>query len=207
MAPLGDKIVTAATAGGLRRGLSTTPATGAAVAVIALATALCWNAVALADDTPAPPPATTTVPDAPPPEPYQPPPRVAEPKKAVTAPRPAPASRTRTPAYSPPRRATYTPPVVSRPSVQSQARKPRSKPKAARKRQAQRTVAKQTPVNVTLAPLAEVLAAVQPTVIAEPEDSEPYLWLAGVSFAALAVAGSSLLRLTLRSTESGWTRQ
>lgn len=232
MAPLGDKIVTAATAGGPRRGLSATPATGEsadaiagfalavlggvalparlgrvpAVAAIALATALCWNGMALADDPPAPPPATTTVPDAPPPEPYQPPARVAKPKATVSVSRPAPASRTRTPAYSPPRRATYTPPpVVARPSVQSPARKSRSKARVARKRQTRprRTADKQPPVKVTLAPMAEVLAAVQSPVSADGDDNEPYLWLAGLSFAALAVAGSSVLRLTLRSTESG----
>jgi hypothetical protein len=231
MAPLGDKIVTAATAGGPRRGLPATPATGEsadaiagfapavgraalpaglgrvpAVAAIALASALCWNGMALADDPPAPPPATTTVPDAPPPEPYQPPARVvAKPKAAVNVSRPAPASRTRTPAYSPPRRATYTPPpVVARPSVQSPARKSRSKARVARKRQTRprRTADKQPSVKVTLAPMADVLAAMRSPVSADRDDNEPYLWLAGLSFAALAVAGSSVLRLTLRSTES-----
>jgi hypothetical protein len=52
---------------------------------------------------------------------------------------------------------------------------------------------------ISLAPITGVLAASRlgaPPVA--PADKEPYLWLAGLSFAVLAVAGLSLQLLTVR---------
>jgi hypothetical protein len=61
---------------------------------------------------------------------------------------------------------------------------------------------KPAPVKVTLAPLAHVLAAAKSPLPVLPSSSgggdDPYLWLAGLAFAVLAVAGLSLHLLSVR---------
>jgi hypothetical protein len=63
--------------------------------------------------------------------------------------------------------------------------------------------AKPAPVKVTLAPLAHVLAAANTQLPVPTTSSEggkdPYLWLAGLAFAVLAVAGLSLHLLSVRT--------
>jgi hypothetical protein len=60
---------------------------------------------------------------------------------------------------------------------------------------------KPAPVTVTLAPLAHVLAAAKvplPAISTSDGGRDPYLWLAGLAFALLAVAGLSLHLLSVR---------
>jgi hypothetical protein len=162
-----------------------------------VASALWCGGAALADETPTPPPVTTTVPDAPPPDPYQAPARATKPKPAPRRVAPvvqsAPAAPTR----------SYTPPAVVTPrqAVKPVRTKPKSKAKVVRKQRPRREA---PVVTVSLAPLAEVIAAagVPPAVSRDSED--PYLWLAGVAFAVLAVAGTGLVMLTQRFYRPRW---
>jgi len=157
------------------------------LAVCGIGAAVLWTgaAPALADSTPPP---TTTTSDAPPPDPYTPPVRSAKPKLA--APRGS---------YTPPAR-TYTPPasIAPRPAVQTS--RPRQRAKAVRHHRTQpvRQPAKAPPVSSWLAPLARVVAATGIPVQAANERDHPYLWLAGIALAVLAVAGLSLHMLTMR---------
>lgn len=165
-----------------------------------LATAVWCGPVAAAADEPVPPPTTTI--DAPPPDPYSPPARV------TPKPRPKPAVRRVVPAapvqaYTPPA------PVTSRPAVQASNAAPQRRAKKVVRKQKQRRrpvrrVAKPAPVRVDLAPLDDLLASARLPLVRERDGNEPYLWLAGLSFAVLAVAGTGPLILTLRFLRPGW---
>jgi hypothetical protein len=156
------------------------------LAVCGIGAAVLWTgaAPALADSTPPP---TTTTSDAPPPDPYKPPVRSVKPKPA--APRRV---------YTPPVR-TYTPPVSIAPRPAVQTSRPQQREKAVRHHPTQpvRQRAKAPPVSSWLAPLARVVAAGIPVPAANNRD-HPYLWLAGIALAVLAVAGLSLHMLTMR---------
>jgi hypothetical protein len=190
------------------------------VLACAVVTGALWSgAAAWADETPPAPTPTTTTPEAPPPDPYKAPakPPPAKPKSTSrpTTPvtRSAPArtytppvqSRPSTPTYNAP---TYTAPTyraptyrapVTRAKTQRVAKKAVDKP---RKRAVhRRTKPKPASVTVTLAPMAHVLAAAKvplPVVSTSDGGRDPYLWLAGLAFALLAVAGLSLHLLSVR---------
>jgi len=162
-----------------------------------VASALWCGGPALADETPAPPPVTTTVPDAPPPDPYKAPSRAAKPKPAPR--RVAPAVRL---APTAPAR-TYTPPaaVTPRQTVQAPRTKPQRRAKVVRK---QRTRREAPAVSVSLAPLAEVIAAARVPLVVDRDRRDPYLWLAGVAFAVLAATGLGLVMQTIRFYRPRW---
>jgi surface antigen len=167
-----------------RRALGTTKV----LAVCWLGAAVLWSGAgpAAADDVT--PPAATTTTDAPPPDPYKPPVRSVKPK---------PAAPTRT--YTPAAR-TYTPPasIAPRPAVQTS--RPQRQAKAVRRSRKQpvRHPAKAPPASTWLAPLPRVVAAAEVPLPAANDPNDPYLWLAGVAFAVLAVAGLSLQMLSMR---------
>jgi hypothetical protein len=156
-----------------------------------------WVVPALADETPTPP-VTTTVPDAPPPDPYQAPTRATKskppPRRVAPVVRSAPTVPARS--YTQPAAVTPRPPVV-KPS----RTKPASKAKVVRKQRPRREA---PVVAVSLAPLAEVVAAAEVPPPVNRESREPYLWLAGVAFAVLAVAGTGLIMLTQRFYRPRW---
>jgi hypothetical protein len=54
------------------------------------------------------------------------------------------------------------------------------------------------PAAISLAPIAHVLAAARIPLPPAPDEKHPYLWLAGLAFAVLAVAGLSLQVLSVR---------
>jgi hypothetical protein len=157
------------------------------LALCAIGAAVLWSgaAPALADTTPPP---TTTNPDAPPPDPYTPPVHSVKPKPA------APKRR-----YTPPAR-TYTPPATSAPRPAVPTSRPQRQAKAVRhqRKQPVRHPAKAPPVSTWLAPLSRVVAATQIRLPAPPERDHPYLWLAGIAFAVLAIAGLTLHLLSMR---------
>jgi hypothetical protein len=157
-----------------------------------------WGGAALARADEVPPP-TTTASDAPPPDPYKAPVKTTKPKAA--APRQvAPVRR----AYTAPSVRTYTPParVTSRPAVRTAAAKPKTHVKAVRKHRAK---PKRHPVlRVSVAPVSHVLAATRISVPVVKDAQHPYLWLSGISFAILAVAGTGLLLLTQRTFRTEW---
>ena len=170
----------------------------------AVATLLCivvvlglWGGAAVARADEAPPPAST-LPDAPPPDPYTAPVKTSKPKAA--APRQvAPVRR----AYTAPAVRTYAPPVraISRPA-RTVAAKPKARVEVVRKH---RTKPKRPPVvRVSVAPVSHVLAATRISVPVAKDSQHPYLWLSGLSFAILAVAGTGLLLLTQRSLRTDW---
>jgi hypothetical protein len=165
----------------------TVPAMAKALVVCSIGAALLCSGAgrALADTTPPP---TTTASDAPPPDPYTPPARTAKPK---------PAAPRRT--YTPPAR-SYTPPasIAPRPAVRTP--RPQRKAKAVRhhRKQPVRHPAQAPPVSTWLAPLPGVLAAARIPLPPAGERDHPYLWLAGIAFAILAVGGLSLHRLSVR---------
>jgi hypothetical protein len=174
------------------------------IAVAIVVAALAASAVAFADGT-APPPTTptTTTPDAPLPDPYKPPAAAPKPKAAPShsAPRvvrSAPVVSTRT--YSPPVSTVaprYTAPVSTpRPHrVAKVTHKPRRHVVRHGKK------AKPVPVTQLLAPAKQVLAAARIPVPSLADDSgsrDRYLWLAGLAFALLAVAGLSVHFLSAR---------
>jgi hypothetical protein len=163
-----------------------------ALAVCGIGAAVLWPgaAPALADTTP---PATTTTSDAPPPDPYTPPVRSVKPR---------PAARART--YTPPAAIAPRSSIAPRPSIAPRAAvrtsRPQPKAKAVRhqRKQPVRPPTKAPPVSTWLAPLPRVVAA---SVIPFPTTNErdhPYLWLAGIAFAVLAVAGLTLHTLSMR---------
>ncbi len=161
---------------------------GKALVVCGIGVAVVWSGAgsALADTTPPP---TTTTSEAPPPDPYAPQVRTVKPK---------PAAPRRT--YTQPAR-TYTPPasVAPRPAVQSS--RPRRQAKTVRHHRKQHPVrhpAKAPPASTWLAPLPRVVAAAGVPLPAVNERNHPYLWLAGIAFAVLAVAGLSLQMLSMR---------
>jgi hypothetical protein len=59
-------------------------------------------------------------------------------------------------------------------------------------------------VPLTLAPVSHVIAAARIPLPLAREQDRPYLWLAGLAFAVLAIAGSALLALSLRVFRLGW---
>ncbi|MGZ8696300.1 MAG: hypothetical protein ACXWZ1_02995 [Gaiellaceae bacterium] len=156
-----------------------------ALAVCGIGAAVLWSgaAPALADTTP--PPATTTS-DAPPPDPYTPPARNVKPK-SVAPRRAVPA--TRSALVAPARTFTPSAPTAPRPAVPA-VRHHRKQPV--------RHPAKAPPVSTWLAPLSRVVAAARIPLPAANERNHPYLWLAGIAFAVLAVAGLSLHMLSVR---------
>jgi hypothetical protein len=176
-----------------------------AVATLVLVAALWVAAPARADEAP-PPVTTSTTPDAPPPDPYHAPPKQSKPKVAAPK-RSAPVVRATPPVRSAPTR-SYTPPAVipsapvrslpARKAARPHVRKAAHKPK---RHVAHRTVApKPKPVKVTFNPFAGFVATAN--FVAVPGDSsgrDRYLWLAGLAFALLAVAGLSLHLLSVRS--------
>jgi hypothetical protein len=152
-----------------------------ALAVCVIGAAALWSGVApaFADGTTPPPPTTTT--DAPPPDPYAPPVRGVKPKPVAPA-------------------RTYTPPASSAPRPAVQTPRPRRQANAVRQHRKQpvRHPAKTPAVTTWLAPLSRIVAAAQVPLPAANERNHPYLWLAGIAFAVLAVAGLSLQMLAMR---------
>jgi hypothetical protein len=72
------------------------------------------------------------------------------------------------------------------------------------RKQPVRQPAKAPPVSSWLAPLPGVVAAARlPLPVADVRTS-PYLWLAGIAFAVLAVAGLSLHMLSMRYLDLGF---
>lgn len=155
------------------------------LACAALLFALFWCPLARADEVPPSPPTTTT--DAPPPDRYTPPTKPT-PKKV------APVTHVSTR----PTLRTYTPPVTqSTPAVT--ASKPAHRAKAVHRHKKKKVTRRQAkPVTVSLAPLGHILAAARLPAPPAPDEQDPYLWLAGLSFAVLAIAGLSLQALTVR---------
>lgn len=155
-----------------------------AVCGIGAAALWCGSAPALAGTTPPP---TTTAPDAPPPDPYSPPVRSVKPKPIAPA-------------------RAYTPPasIVPRPAART-SRPPRPA-KAVRhhRKQPVRQPAKAPPVSSWLAPLPGVVAAARLPLPVADVRTRPYLWLAGIAFAVLAVAGLSLHMLSMRYLDLGF---
>ena len=164
-----------------------------------------WAAPARADETPAPPPPTTTVPDAPPPDPYQAPARTVKPKpkpaprRITPAVRSAPVPAASTRSYTPPA-AAVTPRQEPRASA-----KPKRKAKVARKKAKPQPRPRAPVETVSLAPLAQVTAAASVPSVVGGKKADPYLWLAGASFAVLALAGLGLVTLTLRFYRPRWS--
>jgi hypothetical protein len=158
------------------------------LAVCGLGAALLWSGTgpAVADDV-TPPAATTTI-DAPPPDPYKPPVRSVTPKPAAPRSTYTPAAR------------TYTPPtsIAPRAAVQTSPQQRQAKAVRRPRKRAVRHPAKAPPASTWLAPLPRVVAAAGIPLSAANERDDPYLWLAGVAFAVLAVAGLSLHMLSMR---------
>jgi hypothetical protein len=203
-----------------------TPALRAAKACVfcaLLGFALSSAAVARADEAPPPPPTpTTTTPEAPPPDPYSAPAKPPPSKPKSTTPtthvtRSAPAaparsytppaqSRSSTPSYSSP---TYTRPTYRAPTYRApttRVRTHRAVKKVAHKPRKhvvhKRAKPKPASVEVTLAPLAHVLAAAKTPLPVATSSSDSgkdrYLWLAGFAFALVAIGGLSLHVLSVR---------
>jgi hypothetical protein len=173
-----------------RRGASVVAFRLAASAVVA--TALWSAAPAVADGVP-PVPGVTTTTDAPPPDPYSPPARTSKPK---------PAARSVTPAVRSAPTTHYVPPAAVAPAQVTRAPRHRIKhpTKAAQKRRTHsagtRTVS--PPFKMNLAPLHAIVTGAQRPLVPVSDGHDRYLWLAGSSFAVLALAGLSLLMLTMR---------
>jgi hypothetical protein len=66
------------------------------------------------------------------------------------------------------------------------------------RKQPVRPIAKAPPVSSWLAPLPGVVAVARTSLPTVGEGDHPYLWLAGIAFAVLAVAGLSLHLLSTR---------
>jgi hypothetical protein len=197
--------------------LASAPRTAKALLACALVTGALWSvAAARADETPPPPTPTTTTPDAPPPDPYKapakPPPQSSKPKStsrpSTTSAPAAPVRHYTPPVQSRPSTPTYRPPTYTAPTYRApvtRAKTHRVLKKAAHKPRKhvvhRRAKPKPAPVTVTLAPMAHVLAAAKvPLPVTPTSDGgrDPYLWLAGLAFALLAVAGLSLHLLSVR---------
>ena len=172
-----------------RRGASVVAVRLAACVVVA--TALWSAAPAVADDVP-PVPGVTTTTDAPPPDPYSPPARTTKPK---------PAARSVTPAVRSAPTTHYVPPAAVAPAqVASPRHATKHQTKAVQKKRTHaagsRTVS--PPFKMNLAPLEAIAAGAQRPLVPVSNGHDRYLWLAGSSFAVLALAGLSLLMLTMR---------
>ena len=167
-----------------------------ATLVCAVAAAVLWGApLAWADGAPPPPPTTTS--EAPPPDPYKAPVQTTKPKPAAPR-RVTPVSR---PAVVSPVR-SYTPtPVTPLPVVPAPQVKPKRHAKAVRKHRARPA---RHVVPISLAPVSHVVEAARIPVPVAGDAGNPYLWLSGISFALLAVAGTGLLLLTQRTFRTEW---
>lgn len=161
-------------------------------ACVVAATALWSAAPAVADDVP-PVPGVTTTTDAPPPDPYSPPAQTTKPK---------PVARSVTPAVRSAPTTHYVPSAVVAPARVAAPPHPTKHQTKATQRKRKRAAGSRTvspPFRVNLAPFeAIVAAAVQRPLVAVSNGRDRYLWLAGSSFAVLALAGLSLLMLTMR---------
>jgi hypothetical protein len=172
---------------------------GKPLIVVAILGAALWcGALARADTTPSPTTPTTTT-DAPPPDPYKAPtPSVKKqsPARHVVVTHSAPVAV---------RPRTYTPPAVAAPAP---AVRPTSRPKVPRHARVVRKHRKRTthakPVSISLAPLADIVAAVRSPLPTAADDEQPYRLLAGIALAVLAVAGSGLLVFSVRAFRTGW---
>jgi hypothetical protein len=155
-----------------------------AVCGIGAAALWCGSAPALADTTPPP---TTTAPDAPPPDPYSPPVRSVKPKPIAPA-------------------RAYTPPasIVPRPAARSSRPQQPARVVRHHHKQPVRQPAKAPSVSSWLAPLPGVVAAARLPLPVADVRTRPYLWLAGIAFAVLAVAGLSLHMLSMRYLDLGF---
>ena len=173
-----------------RRGASVVAVRLAACVVVA---AVLWSAApAVADDVP-PVPGVTTTTDAPPPDPYSPAARTAKPKPAARSVTPAVRSTTTSHYVQPTAVAPAQVTRVPRHKIKHQAKAVQTKrTRAARNRSVS------PPFKVSLAPLQTVVAALERQVVPGSDGRDRYLWLAGSSFAVLALAGLSLLMLTMR---------
>jgi hypothetical protein len=172
-----------------RRGASVVALRLAACVVVA--TALWSAAPAVADDVP-PVPGVTTTTDAPPPDPYSPPARTTKPK---------PAARSVTPAVRSAPTTHYVPPVRVVPARFAPPRhrtKHQTKTVPTKRTRAARSPSVSPSFKVNLAPLQAIVAAVERPLVPGSNGRDRYLWLAGSSFAVLALAGLSLLMLTMR---------
>ena len=173
-----------------RRGASVVALRLAACVVVA--TALWSAAPAVADDVP-PVPGVTTTTDAPPPDPYSPPARTTRPK---------PAAHSVTPAVRSAPTTHYVPPAAIAPVHVAGAPphkiKHQAKAVQTKRTRAARNRSVSPPFKVSLAPLQTVVAALERQVVPGSDGRDRYLWLAGSSFAVLALAGLSLLMLTMR---------
>jgi hypothetical protein len=150
------------------------------LAMCAIGAGVLWfgAAPALAETTPPP---TTTTSDAPPPDPFTPPVRRVKPKSTAPA-------------------RAYTPPATSAPRPAVPTSRPERQAKAVRhhRKQPVRHPAKSPPVSNWLAPLPQVVAAAHIPLPAAGDRDHAYLWLAGIAFAVLAVAGLGLHMLSMR---------
>jgi hypothetical protein len=158
------------------------------------------GALARADTTPSPTTPTTTT-DAPPPDPYQAP---AKTTKQQTAPQhhaavthPAPVARLR----------SYTPAPVTpsgsgvRPTRVAVKPRRHAKPKPVRKHRVRSAPVEQRPIS--LAPLADLAAAIRAPLPVTVKDERQFPLPAGIALAVLAVAGTALLLLSLRVLRTG----
>ncbi|MGZ4367812.1 MAG: hypothetical protein ACXVE1_02605 [Gaiellaceae bacterium] len=161
-------------------------------ACVVAATALWSAAPAVADDVP-PVPGVTTTTEAPPPDPYSPPARTTKPK---------PAAHSVAPAVRSAPTMQYVSPAAVAPAQVTRVPRHRIKhsTKAAQKRRTHsagtRTVS--PPFKMNLAPLQAIATGAERPLVPVSNGHDRYLWLAGSSFAVLALAGLSLLMLTMR---------
>lgn len=166
----------------LRRLLGAPGAALLSTCAVIASSALVWSPVVWADELP--PPTTTT--DAPPPDRYTPPKPAPKPKRVGPVTHVAPRVTLQ----------TYTPPTVVQSVPRSATPKPKHKvvhrAKVVHKRK------RTEPVQVVLAPIAHIVAASRLPALRTRDEQRPYLWLAGLSFAVLALAGLSLQLLTVR---------
>jgi hypothetical protein len=166
-----------------------------ATLVYVVAAVVVWGAPLASADVVPPPPTTTS--EAPPPDPYKAPVRTTKPKPATPR-RVAPVSR---PAVVSPAR-SYTPTaVIPPPLVPARQVKPKKHAKVARAHRAKPT---RHVVPISLAPVSHVVEAARMPVPVAGDGGNPYLWLSGISFAVLAVAGFGLLLLTQRTFRTEW---
>jgi hypothetical protein len=161
-------------------------------ACVVAATALWSAAPAVADDVP-PVPGVTTTTDAPPADPYSPPARATKPK---------PAARSVAPAVRSAPTTHYVPPAAVAPAQVARAPRHRVKHQTkavqTKRTRAARSRSVSPPFRVNLAPLQAIVAGAQRPLVPVSNGHDRYLWLAGSSFAVLALAGLSLLMLTMR---------
>ena len=176
-----------------RRGASVVALRLAACVVVA--TALWSAAPAVADGVP-PVPGVTTTTDAPPPDPYSPPPRTTKPK---------PVARSVTPAVRSAPTTHYVPPAAVAPAQVAPPRhatKHQTKAVQKKRTHAAGTRTVSPPFKMNLAPLQAIVAGAQRPLVPVSNGHDRYLWLAGSSFAVLALAGLSLLMLTMRTARA-----